>query len=59
MADTREHFWLMFMVLNGIAILLFVAVFVWAWFDIHERLGWVLIAQVPPLLMMAVRKIFR
>ncbi len=45
--------------INGLAILLLIGVFVWAGFNIHERLGWVLIAQVPPLLMMGIRKCFR
>lgn len=50
-------FWRVFYIINGIAIALFIAVFVWEGFNIHERLPYVLIAQFPPLAMMAIRRL--
>ena len=45
-----------FIVLDAIAILAFVGIFIWAGFDIHERMGYVLIAQIPPIVMMVIRR---
>lgn len=52
-------FWRIFMVLNAISIIAFLVIFVWAGFDIHERLSFVFAAQIPPILMMVIRKAFR
>ena len=54
-----NKFWKVFMVLNGAAIVFLIGTMVWAAFDVHNRIPFVLVAQIPPLLMMAVRRTFR
>lgn len=54
-----DNFWGVFMLLNLVAVVIFVGVVVWASFDIENRVGYMLAAQVPPIVMMAVRRLFQ
>lgn len=52
-------FWGIFGLLNLIAIVVFIGIFAWAAFDMKERFEYVLIAQIPPIVMMAIRRCSR
>ena len=55
----KPTFWKVFYVLNGGAILFLMGTIVWAAFNLHERLPLVMLAQIPPLVMMGIRRAFR
>ena len=54
-----SKFWKVFMVLNGAAIVFLIGAMIWAAFDVHNRMPFALLAQIPPLLMMGIRRTFR
>jgi hypothetical protein len=47
------------MIVNGITLAVSAAVLVWAAFNIYERIDYVMLAQIPPIAMMFLRKLFR
>lgn len=56
---TWEGFWGIFMVANLFAIAVFIGVLIWAFFDVEHRIGYAMVAQIPPIAMMVIRRVFR
>jgi len=52
-------FWEIFGILNAAAIVIYLGILIWAAFDLRNRVDTLMIAQIPPIAMMVLRRIFR